>query len=141
LRAQRLNRFEGGLDGRGCRMALGLGACDLLQERRALLSDRHHPKAVLVEDLHGTAFAGIETADEPAGRHLVELDACQLAQPFAAFLAQPIGVADRRAQGLVELAFLAMQLGDRAFDRCQGLSSGPHLGFYHFVMKPPSNGI
>ena len=126
MRAQRLDRFERGLDGRGCRMALGLGARDLLQERLALLGDGRHPQAVVVEDLHGAALAGIEIADEPTGRHLVELDARQLAQPFAAFLAQPIGVADRRAQGLVELAFLAMQLGDRAFDRRQGLPSGPH---------------
>ena len=126
LRAQRLNRLECGLDGRGCRMALGLGACHLLQQRLALLGDRRHPQAVVVEDLHGAALAGIEIADEPAGRHLVELDARQLTQPFAAFLAQPLGVTDGRAQRLVELAFLAVQLGDRALDRRQRLPSGPH---------------
>ena len=122
-------------------MAFSFGARDLLQERRALFGDCRHPQAVVIEDLHGAALADIEIADESAGRHLVELDARQLTQPITALLAQPIGVAYRRAQGLVKLAFLAMQLGDRAFDRRQGLPSGPHLELYHLVMKPPSNGI
>ena len=114
------------LDFRSCCIALRLGAGDLLQERLALLGGGRHPHAVVIKDLHGTALTGIQIADEPSGRHLVELDARQFAQPLAAFLAQSIGVADRRAQGLVELAFLAMQFSDRAFDRHQGLPSGPH---------------
>ena len=94
---------------RGGGVALRLRARHLLQQRLAALGGGGDAQAIVVQDLHGAALAGIEIADEPAGCHLVELDARQLPQRLAALLAQPLGLADGRAQRGVELAFLAMR--------------------------------
>ena len=99
-----VDRRERRFDGGGGGMALCLRARHLLQQRLAALGGGRHAQAVVVQDLHGAALAGIEIADQPAGRHLVELDARQLAQRLAALLAQPLGLADGRAERAVELA-------------------------------------
>ena len=107
-------------------MALRLGGRDFLQQRLAPLGRGGDAQAIVVEDLDGAALAGIEIADEAAGRHLVELDARQFAQRIAALPAQAFGIGHGRAQRAVELALLAAQLGDGALDRAKRLSSGPH---------------
>jgi hypothetical protein len=99
------------------RMAFGLGARHVVQQCLAALGGGGDAQAVVLQDLCGAALAGIEVADQPACRHLVELDAGQLAQGLAALLAQAVGIIDGRAQGLVELPLLAVQLGDGVLDR------------------------
>jgi hypothetical protein len=101
----------------GCSMVLGLRARHLFQQRLAAFGGGGNAQTVVLEDLCGAALASIEVADQPAGRHLVELDAGQLAQGLAALLAQAVGIIDGRAQSLIELPLLAVQLGDGVLDR------------------------
>ena len=89
----------------------------LLQQALATFGGGCDAQAVVVQDLHGAALAGIETADKPAGRHLVELDAGQLPQRLAPLLAQPLGFTDGRAQRRIELPFLLVEIGNRILDR------------------------
>ena len=98
-------------------MAFGLGARHVFQQCLAALGGGGDAQAVVLEDLCRAALTGIQVADQPAGRHLVKLDARQLAQGLAALFAQAIGIIDCRAQGLIELTLLAVQLGYGVLDR------------------------
>ena len=108
-------------------MPVGLGPFDLADRRCALLVDGLQPQAAVFQDLQRAPLGRIEVAHQPAGAHLVELDAGQLAERLAALMPQPLGLRRRRAQGAVELALVAMQFGDRALDLGEGLPSGPHF--------------
>ena len=110
----------------GRRVAGRPGARHLLEEGVAALGGAGDAQAVVVEDLHGAALAGIEAVDQPAGRHLVELHAGQLAQRLGTLLAQPLGLGHGRLQRAVQLALLAIELADRALDRPECLPPGPH---------------
>jgi len=82
-----------------------------------LLGGGSNAQTVIVENLQRPPFADVEIGDQVASRHLVELDARQFPQGLATLPAQALGIPDGRAQGAVELALLAVQLGDSALER------------------------
>jgi hypothetical protein len=99
---------------------------DLSLQRLALLRGRRDAQAVVIQNLERAPLSGVEIVDKVPRCHLVELDASQLAQPLTSLVTQPFRIADGGSQGAVQLAFLAMQLGDCTLDRSQRLPSRPH---------------